>query len=317
MKKIKLFYNKNQVNYNINDSFSKSPLKPKLLLKSLIKRGFIKNFEIESNFKPLTNEDFKLAHTSKYVESFFKGIEPLASSSDIPWSENHADSVRWTNANLYEAIKNSILNPDQISYSLTSGFHHAMPDCGKGFCTFSGQVIASVKIFKEFKLKGCYIDLDAHFGNSIEDSRDLQFVNEAIPKGFNINIMKYDPLEYIKELKSKLKTLQSALLSGEIDYVVFAHGADSHMDDDLSKPKLDTKTWLLAAELVYDMIQYVNSVKSVPVPFILTLFGGYREDSYQSVLNLHTASVILCLNKLCGTNIKYTPVVKVPIIAYH
>ena len=60
-----------------------------------------------------------------------------------------------------------------LTFSPTSGFHHARPEGGSGFCTFSGQVIASLKIYEEKKLVGAYLDLDGHYGNSIEDSRKL------------------------------------------------------------------------------------------------------------------------------------------------
>ena len=52
----------------------------------------------------------------------------------------------------------------------TSGFHHAMPDRGKGFCTFSGQVIAALKIYNKYKLSGAFIDLD---GQKVDEIKDL------------------------------------------------------------------------------------------------------------------------------------------------
>ena len=36
----------------------------------------------------------------KYVDSFFCGKEPLASSNGLKWNSQFADSVRFTNASL-------------------------------------------------------------------------------------------------------------------------------------------------------------------------------------------------------------------------
>jgi hypothetical protein len=41
------------------------------------------------------------------------------------------------------------------------------------------------------------------------------------------------------------------------------------------------------------------------IPLILSLFGGYRRDDYNSVLSLHTADLVMCLNILCGRKINY------------
>lgn len=50
---------------------------------------------------------------------------------------------------------------------------------------FSRQVIAAVKLYKELNVSGAWIDLDAHFGNNIEDSRYIvQSLNKAIPIGY-------------------------------------------------------------------------------------------------------------------------------------
>src|SRR5690606_12251584 len=113
-------------------------------------------------------------------------------------------------------------------------FHHATPDRGCGFCSFSGQVIASMKIYYEFGLSGAYLDLDGHYGNSISDSYDyVKDLDKAIPYGCNINPVDKGK-RYIKDIKHRLKILEHKILNDEVHYVVFAHGADSHIDDDLS-----------------------------------------------------------------------------------
>jgi acetoin utilization deacetylase AcuC-like enzyme len=201
--------------------------------------------------------------------------------------------------------------PAFISFSPSSGFHHATPRAGSGFCTFSGQVIASVKLYRQWGLAGAYVDLDGHYGNSIEDSRP--FVHElryAVPPGCNINPAGKHAA-YIKDLRDKLRWLQGLLLAERIHYVVYPHGTDSHEWDDLGG-QVTTKEWMEASRLVYTMIRDVSQALGKPVPLILALFGGYREDHYDSVLSLHAADAALCLSILCDQPLSYEPEVKRP-----
>lgn len=310
--KIKVFYNPKQA-IDQSVGFSKSPNKPKLLLSYLQAKNLFDNFEIISNFKPYNKKDFLIGHTKEYVNDFFNGGD-LSDSNGLTWSENFAESVKYTNASLYEAIKYSVLHPECITFSPTSGFHHATPESGGGFCTFSGQVIASIKVYNEFRLKGAYIDLDGHFGNSIEDSRyfcktnDNKTLDDILPSEFNINPKGYSQ-SYIKDLKDKLNVLQNALFKGEVNYVVACSGADSLEDDDLGS-QLSYEDWIYCKTLVYDMIKETSIELNKPVPIIITLFGGYRQDHYNSVLDAHTQDLIKCISILQEKQISYKSIYK-------
>jgi acetoin utilization deacetylase AcuC-like enzyme len=302
---------------------SRSPLKPKRLMEFLGKEKLLQHFEIKS-FEPFSKEDFLIAHMPDYVHNFFNGVKrkkpaddfaemqewtPSCESNCLEWSPQFAETVRYTNASLYEAIRHSILNPTEVGFSPTSGFHHATPWFGGGFCTFSGQVIASMKIYREFGLKGCYVDLDGHFGNSIEDSRAyVSGLNEAIPKDANINIVAWGE-QFVETLGYKLDALHTKIVKGEIDYVVFCHGADSHQHDDFGGG-CNTEQWLRCSEMFYAFVNEVEKEIERPLPVALSLFGGYRKDDYDSVLSLHTADLVCCLNTLSSISISYTPTVK-------
>lgn len=289
-------------------NISKSPLKPKRLLEFIEKNGFDKYFEIKG-FEPFEKEDFLIAHTENYVNGFFNGVSPHASSNGLKWEAQFADSVRYTNASLYNAILNSIKNPEEISFSNTSGFHHASPEQGMGFCTFSGQVIASTKIYRNLGLSGAYIDLDGHFGNSIEDSRYyVKDLGESIPLECNIN-PDHQGKYYIFDLQKKLNILKERILTGKTHYVVFCHGADSHEWDDFGT-QCTTEQWLECSKIVYNFVKEIEDVMKKPLPLTLSLFGGYRRDDYDSVLSLHLADLVECLNTLCGNDIKYKVKVK-------
>ncbi|HRG45082.1 MAG TPA: hypothetical protein PLX69_03435 [Leptospiraceae bacterium] len=304
--KINLIYRKEMVS-ELKVGSSKSPNKPEYLLDFLTRNKLNIHFNLFEEWEAFTAEDFYLAHTKKYVDSFFAGKEPLASSNGLNWNPQFADSVRYTNASLFQAIEQSILHPEMIQFSPTSGFHHANPNGGSAFCSFSGQVIASVKIWKQYKLKGAYIDLDGHFGNSIEDSKAfIKGLKEIIP--YNINPYGAHDV-YLENLVRDLTLLVNDLQAGKIDYVVFCHGADSHEWDDLGF-QCTTDEWLKCSELVYHMIKRVSKKMGKPIPLTLSLFGGYRSDDYNSVLSLHTSDLCKCLDTLCGQDIRYLPVVR-------
>ena len=109
----------------------------------------------------------------------------------VQWTPRYAESVVYQNSSLYRALRHAVMHPGQVSFSPTSSFHHANPSRGALFCAFFGQVIASVKINHEFSLCGAYIDLDGHYGNSIDNSRDFvpDLDGAKSPVCGNINIM--------------------------------------------------------------------------------------------------------------------------------
>ena len=83
------------------------------------------------------------------------------------------------------------------------------------------------------------------------------------------------------------------ILSNKVHYVVFCHGADSHDEDDLGG-QLDTANWLKAAEIFSNWINDVSTKLCKRVPVVLCLFGGYRKDNYDFVLDLHIKSLLTC-----------------------
>lgn len=180
--KIKTFYNPLQAcESHADKNYSKSPMKPKKLIQFLKDKQLMKYFDIHSAFPVLTKQDLLTAHTVEYVDNFLEG-KGNCESNGLKWSKEFSEAVLMNNASLYAAIRNSVVNPQEISFSPSSGFHHARPNRGSAFCTLSGQVISSLKIWEEFKMAGCYLDLDGHFGNSIEDSRSFApNLNHAIP----------------------------------------------------------------------------------------------------------------------------------------
>jgi acetoin utilization deacetylase AcuC-like enzyme len=170
---IKCYYNPKQVcNSNLDSNYSKSPSKPEKIMAFLGSNNLDEYFEVVSHFEILEEKDLLLAHTKDYVSNFIYG-KGNCESNNLKWSNDFKDAILYNLSSFYVAIRNSIVNPHEVSFSPSSGFHYATPIEGRGFCTFSGQVISSVKILNEFGLAGCYLDLDGHFGNSIEEFNNI------------------------------------------------------------------------------------------------------------------------------------------------
>lgn len=305
-KKIVAYYTPKQVlQENIALSYSKSPLKPKLVMSELM-RVANAHVRIQPNFKPFTKADFEIAHTPEWVNTVFHYNKPgqqLASS--VPWSKELVRTLTYTSSSLYHSIKHSIEKPEDLCFAPVSGFHHARPKAGSGFCTFAGQVISSVKIYRELGKVGCYLDLDGHFGNSIEDCRDyVSDLDKAVPKGFNFNPTGYNHV-YAKMLEQFLYgKLEHAILNGKVDYVVWCHGADSHEDDDLGG-QVNTKYWKECSVIFWNWVKYMDEKLGRPLPVSFALFGGYRKDSYESVISLHISDIVTGINTMTDANIEY------------
>lgn len=294
---------------NGEDLYTRSPNKPALLLAKLEAEGLLPYFMLKE-FVPFEKEAFYLAHTREYVDAFFAGQKPLCTTNGLTWSENLVNSVRYTSASLYFAIKHAVQHPEVLTFSPTSGFHHAKPERGSGFCTFSGQVIASVKLYREMGISGAYLDLDHHFGNSIEDSRSfVPDLDNAIPAYANVN-PKGTNESYLADLYRHLAILKEKVIAGKIHYVVWCHGADSHVYDDLGG-SVNTDYWLLASALFYQWVLEVEQELGRHLPVTMSLFGGYRTHAYDSVLSLHTADLVMAANTLLGHSIAYEPQVEV------
>jgi acetoin utilization deacetylase AcuC-like enzyme len=293
-----------------------TPAKPRLMMEYLGKKGLLDYFQLDDNFPPFSKEDFYIAHTREMVDNFFDEGK-TSKILHIIWTPEYAESVRYENSSLYHSIRYAVQHPEEVCFSPSASFHHANPTRSALFCAFSGQVIASMKIYTEFGLCGSYIDLDGHHGNSIDNSRDfVPDLDKAIsPVCGNINIsVRHEA--YLKELKIHLSILRKEILANRVHYVVFGHGADSHEWDELAS-QLTTEEWIECSRLVYNMIRDIEEETGMSIPLIIFLEGGYRKDDYNSVLSLHTTDLVQCLNILCNEFPKYSTEVQPRLFKSH
>lgn len=309
VQKIALFYRPELSPPETSSNYSKSPSKPRRYVEFLRQTPLWQHLDPTSEFHQVSREELLLAHSAEYVDAFLQGRQPRCESNGLRWSAAFRDSVLWTNGCLTAAIEAAIEQPERVTLAPVSGFHHARPDGGSGFCTFSGQVVAALSLFRRSGLRGAWLDLDGHFGNSIEDSREFApDLTAAIDYRHNINPRGVGP-SYLADLSRSLEQLKTALLAGEVQYVAFAHGADSHEWDQLGH-QCSTAEWLAASDMVYAMLRQVRMIR--PVAVTLALFGGYRDDHPESVLGLHAMDLQRCLHHLCGVDVEYAAEVRTP-----
>lgn len=295
---LKIFYREEMCPPEVA-SFSKSPTKPRRFMEFLRRTPLWQHVGVEPVFPPVTPDELLLAHTETYVRQYMEGQNPLASSSQIQWSREQRDSVLYTNGSLLAAIRASIKNPHVVTMSPTSGFHHARTTQGEGFCTFAGQVIAAMDLYRRKGLRGAWIDLDHHYGNAIPDAAKHTGgdIFRAIPENLNIELR--TGAEYLDMLRRKLERLGELVIKGDVDYLCVAHGADSHEWDDLGG-SVSTDEWVAAGSMVYESIRHWSDTLGKPIPVTLALFGGYRDDDPESVLGLHAMDTARCLHWLGG-----------------
>ena len=215
------YHPKMSVNVDSLTGYTQTPAKPTLMMEYLERKKLLEYFLLDDDFSPMSREDFYIAHTKEMVDNFFdKG--KTSKILHIKWTPEYAESVAYESASLYYAIRYAVQNPEEICFSPSAAFHHANPTRSALFCAFSGQVIASMKVYYEFGFCGAYIDLDGHYGNSIDNSRDfVTDIDKAIsPVCGNINIMARHQ-KYLEELKANLKILRKKLSKTEFITLFF------------------------------------------------------------------------------------------------
>jgi acetoin utilization deacetylase AcuC-like enzyme len=309
LRQVAIFYRPELAPQDAGGNYSKSPSKPRRFIEYLQTTPLWPHVKLVGDFQPVTRDDLLVAHAQEYVDAMLDGRGPLSESNGLYWSPEFRDSVLYTSGSLLAALQTAIAAPEQVTLAPVSGFHHATPDSGGGFCTFSGQVVAALRLYREQGLRGAWFDLDGHFGNSIEDSREFApDLGKAIAQDCNVNPTGHGA-SYLRDLDQHIHKIRQLLLRGELDYLAFAHGADSHEWDQLGY-QCTTEQWLEAARRIYKMVREVREVR--PVPLTLALFGGYRDDHPESVLGLHAMDLAECLKQLHDVSTGFAAEVRRP-----
>jgi len=290
--------------------YSRSPCKPALWMQHVRQTPLGEHLDTHADFEPVTTAGLASVHTPSYVDAFVTGNpRALAESSGNGWSTGYRDSVLAKVGALVRATEHAVNTPRRIVVCPTSGDHHAQPASGGGFCPIAGQVIAGLQLFRTQGIATAWIDTDEHYGNAIPDAAAAcPQVGRAIP--LNINPTG-SGAAYLASLDRGLARVEDALLRGTVGLVCVGHGADSHEWDDLGG-SVTTAEWLETARRTYLMVARASQRLGRPVPLVTSFFGGYRDDDYAAVLDLHTADVAIARDVLAQTQTPFVPRVSQP-----
>ena len=252
---MKTFYNPKMV--ADADSFSLSPLKPKLIAAYAEQKS--PNSVLD--FEPATVDQIKLAHDPRYVDGVFALKKPNGFGN---CEKEVADSLPWTVGSMIHAVRYVTGNKkigQRVALSPTSGFHHAGYADGGGYCTFNGLVISLLVARAEGRIKtATIIDGDQHWGDGTEDiikRLGLDWITHW--SGQRHDVAKYHQ-EFRLACREACKT----------DLVIYQAGADIHVEDPLGG--------LLTTQDMIQRDRYVLGSICKMKPLVWNLAGGYRLD---------------------------------------
>ncbi len=269
---------------------------------------------------PVMESDLLRVHDPDYVSAVRTGQpRELAESQKFPWSPELYPSVLLTNGGVLAAARTAL--SENISGALVSGFHHAGPDRGEGFCTFNGLVVAAEALRAEGQIQtAAVLDLDLHYGNgtarlaatrpwlralSIYGNdywantpfRDVKIRrHEDGPNHFSVPIHP-DGVEDGANLLALLdESLPWIVESGRPDLLFFQAGADPLAKDPYSPLTLTASDLRQRDEAVF------RFAKNAGIPVAWVLAGGYSPD-ISDIIEVHKNTALAALRTFNKTEV--------------
>jgi acetoin utilization deacetylase AcuC-like enzyme len=227
--------------------------------------------------QPSTLEDLCRVHDPSFVVDV---LELRRASGFGTMSPSVARSLPYTCGSFYCAAVTALR--DGISASLSSGFHHAGPKGGRGFCTFNGLMVATTRLLATGQArKVAIIDCDYHFGDgtqAIVEAQSLQA--QVLHVSFGLT---YKRPEQAGDYLFRMRELKDELATFRPDLVLYQAGADTHVDDPLGG--------LLTTEQMRERDRTMFTVaRDLGLPLAWNLAGGYQvepDGSIPKVVQLH------------------------------
>ncbi|HYQ16147.1 MAG TPA: hypothetical protein VEQ58_10330 [Polyangiaceae bacterium] len=269
---LKVFYSEDMV--SIAGSASPSDRKPRLVAEALRQTDW--PIQLVSP-EPTAISDVCRVHDQSFVDDV---LQLRRANGFGSLSESVARSVLYTCGACYGSARVAL--EEGISASLTSGFHHAGPRIGRGFCTFNGLMITAAQLLDEGRVqKLAIVDCDYHYGDGTqaiidEQSRSAQVLHLSFGKTFRHPDQAEHYLTAVSELRAKLAAFGAEL-------VLYQAGADAHVDDPFGG--------LLTTEQMRTRDRSVLSIaRELDIPLTWNLAGGYQvepDGTIPRVIELH------------------------------
>ena len=167
-----------------------------------------------------------------------------------------------------------------------------------GFCTFNGLMVTAAALRAEgLARKIGIVDCDMHYGDGTDDILAVLGAAGDDPRrwlahytaGEHYSRPHHAP-RFFAELPGVLRSM------GDCDIVLYQAGADPHIDDPLGG-------WLTTAELAQRDALVFAALKSLGVPVVWNLAGGYQRDDdggISKVLLIHDNTMRACAHTFTG-----------------
>lgn len=264
--------------------------------------------------KEATEEDLKVVHSKKYINSLKWSIEvagitevpPVAILPNFIVQRKVLRPFRYQTGGTILAAKLAMDRGWGIN--IGGGFHHCSSERGGGFCAYADITLAIKFLFDRDPSvkKAMIIDLDAHQGNGHE--RDfMDDTNVYIMDVYNRAIYPHDG--YAKRaIKRKIELtsytgdseyldlvrrhIEGALNEFSPDIIVYNAGTDVLEGDPLGHLSITPQGIIERDQIVFE-----NAVKR-NIPIMMVTSGGYQRTTARiiadSIKNLKTKKLISC-----------------------
>lgn len=246
---------------------------------------------------PMPREWLEAVHCPDYVEQVFTASVPREKERRIgfPVTPHIASRVRHTNGGTWLAAQLAM----EHGYAANSaaGSHHALHECGAGYCVFNDLAVAANRLIAEGDADRILIvDLDVHQGDGTASLTALRddIVTLSIHAEKNFPARKArsdrdiglpdgtDDDGYIAVLEKELPPL---LDSVSPDLVLYQAGVDPHGDDKLGRLALTDGGLERRDRFV------IAQARRRGLPIASALGGGYGADQ-RLVAQRHAASML-------------------------
>lgn len=253
---------------------SPSDRKPRLVWEALARQAWpIRRVSPE----PVAVRDLYRVHDRGFVDDVLSLKQPNGFGS---YSESVARSLLYTCGACHDSAVAALR--DGISASLTSGFHHAGPSAGRGFCTFNGLMVAAMRLLGEGRVERvAIIDCDYHYGDGTQEIIDTQQLGDRV---FHLSLgHRFRWHEHAEPYLDAMAALRDPLRDFDPGVILYQAGADVHIDDPLGG-LLTTEQMRLRDATLFTI------ARDLGIPVAWNLAGGYqmeRDGSIPRVVELH------------------------------
>jgi acetoin utilization deacetylase AcuC-like enzyme len=243
-----------------------------------------------------TDEQLARCHDVDYISRVQSGTLSPAEIRRIgfPWSPKMVERSRRSSGATIAAARAALR--DGYAANLAGGTHHAMRDCGEGYCVFNDAAVAIRELQSTGLIqRACVIDLDVHQGNGTASilAGDSSAFTFSMHGAKNFPLRK-SPSDLDIELPDGthddeyLAALQNGLTQvfdhGPFDLAIYLAGADPYEGDRLGRLSLTMAGLLARDEMVLDACGQHS------IPVAIAMAGGYAPD-IDAIVAIHAATI--------------------------